>query len=108
MRLASTRKRFFDWLDGASKWDLLAKIGNSKVVGYVSLIPLIGYMILFNERITSYLEIAPSFEKPIIPYVSNLTFRLYCMYFGLCAVAVSSIIYKKRCAKIVKEYIYIA
>jgi hypothetical protein len=41
-------------LQWASKWDELRKYGNHPLARMTILVPLIGYLILFNEKLSSY------------------------------------------------------
>jgi hypothetical protein len=85
-------------------WSSIRTIGNSPTVKATILIPVIGYMILFNARIAEYLalpaelagfgEWAPS---PISP-------RLMMIYFGLCFIALGAAIYALACPIIAKRY----
>lgn len=66
------------------------------------LIPLIGYLIIFNEKIAEYLHIV----RELGGGVDNATVspRLLLIYFGLCAVAAAVSIYSWRCPNAVKYY----
>ncbi|HXQ74020.1 MAG TPA: hypothetical protein VN844_26185 [Pyrinomonadaceae bacterium] len=65
------------------------------------LIPLIGYMILFNERVISYLELVKVIggeQQGAIPA------RLLLLYFGLCSIALGTVIYGLACPAEVKRH----
>jgi hypothetical protein len=68
------------------------------------LIPLIGYLIIFNSYVVHYLELAKEFRGA--PAVDNASVspRLLLIYFGLCAVALGSVIYDRFCPDEVKHF----
>jgi hypothetical protein len=66
------------------------------------LIPLIGYLIIFNAKMSEYFHIVRELGGATDPtFVSP---RLLLIYFGLCAIAVAFTIYSWRCPNAVKYY----
>jgi hypothetical protein len=64
------------------------------------MIPLVGYLIIFNDQITGNSKLFHDlFDNP--PAIS---FRLLSMYFGLCFVAFSSSLFALRCPLEIKKY----
>ena len=43
------------------KWSLLRTVGNLTAVRLTVLIPLVGYLIIFNENVVKYLDLAKEF-----------------------------------------------
>ena len=70
------------------KWTLLRTVGNLTVIRLTVFIPLIGYLIIFNDVLLKNLELAKEFAG--LPPISGSTLspRLLLIYFGLCAVVV--------------------
>ena len=87
------------------KWSLLRTVGNLTAVRITVLIPLVGYLIIFNANVVQYLELAKEFVG-----ISNHHFdsgvspRLLLIYFGLCALAAGSAIFSIWCPPEVKHY----
>jgi hypothetical protein len=84
------------------KWTRLREIGNSSATKMTILIPLVGYLIIFNQNVVGLLTL--SRELVGMPAHQEPSTRLLCMYFGLCLIAVGSIVYNVLCPSIVKRY----
>ena len=89
------------------QWSVLRSVGNSHVVRLTILVPLIGYMVIFNERLLPYIELSKTIfgtsnglESPL----SHGSWRLLFAYFGLTFVAIASVVYQFRCPQMVKTY----
>jgi ABC-type multidrug transport system fused ATPase/permease subunit len=85
-------------------WETLKLIGKSKVVGLTSLIPFVGYLLLFNENIISYISLSREFAGAASEVSATIS-RLYYLYFGLTFLGISSILYLFFCPKEIKENI---
>jgi hypothetical protein len=87
---------------GIPHWNRLRGIGNSQPVKLTVLIPAVGYLIMFNELIIRY-----GFSQGLFPTTNGdpdaISWRLLCLYFGLCLVAIGSLIYAARCPVAVKQ-----
>ncbi|WFU52364.1 hypothetical protein QA639_21900 [Bradyrhizobium pachyrhizi] len=66
------------------------------------LIPLVGYLIIFNAKIAEYLQLVARLGGPL--NTAEVSPRLLLVYFGLCAVAAAVSIYAWRCPNAVKYY----
>jgi hypothetical protein len=106
-------RRLTKVIDHLSHWDQLRSIGNSRLVKLTILVPLLGYMILFNEQLVRFLELASPYfrdflfrsgDQPADTSTWSLAYRLYCFYFGFTALAVGALIYEFRCPRLVKLY----
>jgi hypothetical protein len=111
--LTQLLKTMWSGVTYSSKWDDLRKLGQSRLVALTILVPLLGYMILFNEQIIKYLEISsPYFHDIFITDTPadgdglsiSLAYRLYFFYFGFTFLAIGNIIYYFCCPVLVKEY----
>ncbi|WP_217513126.1 hypothetical protein [Vibrio metschnikovii] len=93
------------------KWCALRLVGSSKVVKLTVFMPFVGYLILFNNEIISYLELSKSALGIDSSGIEDVSFeRLYQLYFGLMIVGVASLLFSLFCPQIVKanadEYSY--
>jgi hypothetical protein len=91
-------------VDFPPPWRRLRGAGNSLAVRVTVLIPLVGYLIIFNSYIVKYLELAKEIGGG--PPVDNVSVssRLLLIYFGLCAVALGSVLYARFCPDEVKHF----
>jgi hypothetical protein len=83
-------------------WHNLRSIGNSTLARMTIVIPVVGYLILFNEKLQDYLQI--STELLGHPQAGSGLPRLLAIYFGLCFVAVASTLFALFCPLQVKKY----
>jgi hypothetical protein len=89
-------------LDKFPLWRHLRATGNSASVKMTILIPLIGYLIVFNSHVVDVISLSRhllGFEQQQGPST-----RLLSLYFGLCLVAAASIIYNWMCPRVIKKY----
>lgn len=84
-------------------WTDLRGISNTPAARAVILIPLIGYWIIFNDRIVSFSALS-HFLFHSTPAPEHFPWRLFATYFGLCFVAVGSLLYQWRCPAQIKHY----
>lgn len=85
------------------KWSTLRAVANSRFATATMLIPLIGYLLLFNGTIIDYLRLAQDFAgieggDPNQRSIQTIN-KLYFTYFGLCGIAVGSLIFRLRCPR---------
>jgi len=81
-------------------WVSLRSIGNSYAVRLTILIPLIGYVILFNEKLVEWSRLLTEVGGD----KTGISFRLLCIYFGLVFVGMGSTLYSVFCPDRVKRY----
>jgi hypothetical protein len=88
------------------RWSNLRAMGNSPAVKMTIFIPLVGYMVIFNEKILSYIQLSEHiFGKEVLNGASaNDSLRLILIYFGLSFLAAGSIIYQFFCPDEVKRF----
>lgn len=87
-------------------WSTLRSIGNSSLVRLSALFPFVGYFILFNDNVTTFLQ-AHGLENPPIgvSLLDNLwSKKLYFLYFGLMLSGAGSILYQWWCPPEVKKH----
>lgn len=86
------------------KWSTLRPVGNLWVTRLTVLIPIVGYMIIFNSELARYMELIAELSSTQ-PQHFHLSVppRLFQMYFGLCFIATGSVIYSLCCPAIVKR-----
>jgi len=89
-------------------WTALRAIGNSTAVKMTIFIPVIGYMVLFNEYILHYLALSShifgSTEIQSSSQEAHVSWRLVLLYFGFCFLAGGAAIYQFFCPAEVKEF----
>lgn len=92
------------WRNFVPGWHILRNIGNLAAVRLTIFIPLVGYLVVFNNKVVEWLELTKEFVG--VPPAIGLTVspRLLLIYFGLCAVAVGSAIYSMLCPQEIKHY----
>lgn len=82
-------------------WRLLRSIGNSRAAKLTMLIPLVGYLVIFNHEIIDHLELTAT----IFGASANATLnKLVLIYFGLVCVAIASVIFAIWCPLEIKRY----
>lgn len=77
------------------RWANLRTIGNSPLVRASALVPLLDYLVLFNEHIAG--------QQTIIGQLP-LSWRLMVLYLGLSLVGLGSIVYVLRCPETIRRY----
>ena len=79
---------------GISEMVSLAHLGNLTAVRLTILIPLVGYLIIFNANVVKYLDLAKEFVGISSHHFdSGVSAKLLLIYFGLCALAAGSVVF---------------
>jgi hypothetical protein len=81
-------------------WSRLRWVGNSVAARLTILIPLVGYLIIFNERLLSYSNLSVRLFGQIEP----VSWRLLIVYFGLVLIAIGSVLFAIFCPLELKIY----
>jgi hypothetical protein len=89
--------------DALLPWSMLRPVGNSLVVKLTIIIPVIGYLIIFNDKLAGYANLIKEFGGNDRLGLS-VSPRLFQIYFGLCFVAIASAVYSLACPSIIKRY----
>jgi hypothetical protein len=84
-------------------WSRLRSIGNSSLAKSTIVVPLVGYLILFNEKFQDYLRISGELLGYERSEPSGLP-RLLFIYFGLCLIAFASALFNWFCPLQTKKY----
>jgi hypothetical protein len=84
-------------------WSSLTLLGQSKLVKMTMLIPIFGYLILFNESVMSFVLTSFNLESLGFAEVQEKT-KLYYIYFGLTSLGLASFVYQISCPQLMKEY----
>jgi hypothetical protein len=82
---------------GYYRWDRLRQLGNLGIMKMTVLMPLIGYLVIFNASLHEHLRL--TFDPD-----GGGTLRLYFIYFGLTLLGIGSIVYQFACPSEVKEH----
>lgn len=83
-------------------WSNLRGLSNSYAAKSTVLIPLIGYMILFNDSLAHMFDLAKELGGGRAG--GGISPRLFWIYFGFCFVAAASIIYALFCPRELKAF----
>src|SRR3954454_24281518 len=82
-------------------WVRLRSVSNSTAAKATILVPIIGYLIIFNEKVVEFLNLAKSVEM----YGGvEVSYRLILIYLGLCAISLGVAVYGWFCPSEVKHY----
>jgi hypothetical protein len=83
-------------------WVDLRSVSNSPAAKATIFVPLIGYLVIFNDNIVQYLELAKALNGS--PSHGGVSSRLLWIYFGLCFVSIGAVLYGIACPPEVKKY----
>lgn len=95
---------FFEKLHELYKWSILRQVGASKFASAVSLVPLLGYLVIFNEQVLGLVEAGLSHTSSSSKEESSLGIgRIAALYVGLVIVGVASVVFRLLCPKEIFE-----
>ena len=86
---------------GAPLWVRLRFVSNSTAAKSTILVPVIGYLIIFNEKVVEFLHLARSVEAH---GGAEVSYRLILIYLGLCAISLGVVVYGWFCPNEVKHH----
>ena len=78
-------------------------VGKSKIANLTILVPFIGYLILFNNELVTYLQLTKELLNIEAGKPNESISRLYFLYLGLTFIGFGSIAFSVFCPKIVKS-----
>lgn len=83
-------------------WDRLRIIGNSKLIKLTTIMPLVGYLIVFNQHVVTALHL----DNSIFANITNefLISKLKLLYFGLFFTGMGSALFIIFCPAKIKQY----
>lgn len=84
------------------RWHRLRALGNSTAARLTILIPLIGYLVVFNDKVVAYLELSARIFGQAA--AAGSLDKLLTIYIGLVCVALASAIFALCCPLEVKKY----
>jgi len=96
------QKRFRFLVAKYAEWDTVRIIGQSQLARYSIIVPIVGYFILFNENISTYLRIISDIDSTHLN--TGPSWKIISTYYGLTFIAIGSIIYGIYCPKEIKEH----
>lgn len=96
-------------------WENIRKIGQSKLLSLTIFIPILGYMILFNEHVVHIFELSKDLfydfatsTKRISDQQNHVSegnrTRLFYFYFGFTFLGLGSLLYQIFCPSLIKDY----
>ncbi|WP_417505423.1 hypothetical protein [Marinomonas gallaica] len=93
-------------------WEGIRKIGQSRVLSLTIFIPVIGYMIIFNEQLIHLFELSQELFREVSAgnganenvISTDTKTRLFYFYFGFTFLGVGSLLYQLFCPNLIKEH----
>jgi hypothetical protein len=82
-------------------WVRLRFVSNSTAAKATILVPLVGYLILFNEKVVEFLNLAKGIGSH---EGAEVSYRLILIYLGLCFISLGVVVYGWLCPNEVKHY----
>jgi hypothetical protein len=82
-------------------WTRLRFVSNSTAAKATILVPIIGYLILFNQSVVEFLNLIRDLDSPP---AAGVSYRLILLYLGLTGVAGGVLVYGWYCPNEVKHY----
>lgn len=89
-------------LSERTRWSSLQLFGTSLVVRSTVLVPLVGYLILLNDRIVEWMNIGVPWLPDLEPRAAG--WRLFFIFYGGMLVGLGSVIFSWRCPRPAKKY----
>src|SRR5260221_7846873 len=93
---------FWNWLEARSRWSELRTLGQSNMVRASVLMPVFGYLLLFNENVRQYLTILYDATGLLRHFPSM--WRVWMLYYGSFSLAIGSIFFAILCPVFIKQY----
>jgi hypothetical protein len=90
------------WLEAHSRWSNLRELGQSNFVRSSVLMPVFGYLLIFNDQIHQYLKVRFDDVWPF-SHVHSM-WRIWMLYFGTIFLAAGSMLFAWRCPREIKQY----
>jgi hypothetical protein len=89
--------------DSILTWSRLRAVGKSQAAKVTVLLPLVGYLIIFNKDVADFLRLAAQFAGADDAQF-GVAPKLMLVYVGACAIALGQVIYGVFCPAEVKAY----
>jgi hypothetical protein len=84
-------------------WSRLRNVGKSTAARVTLLLPLVGYLIIFNKNVADFLQLASQFAGANDTHF-GIAPKLMLVYVGACAIALGQVLYGVFCPGEVKAY----
>jgi hypothetical protein len=84
-------------------WSRLRGIGKSSAARVTVLLPLVGYLIIFNKSVADFLQLAVQLAGKADVHL-GISPKLMLVYVGTCAIALGQVVYSIFCPAEVKAY----
>lgn len=105
-RRGPTESKFKYQLQRLSAWTALRSIGNSTTAKLTIIIPFVGYLIIFNENLSKYMQLSSELFGHHVGDPATVPWRLLAVYFGLSLIAIASLLFATFCPQEIKKYGY--
>ena len=101
----SVPARRHEVLSESFKWSTLAKIGRSPLIKLTLLVPFVGTLLAFSDGVANILALADFFQKDADIEDGNafIYTNLYFSYFGLCSLALGSLLFLVFCPREISD-----
>jgi hypothetical protein len=90
--------------DSPLTWSRLRAIGKSSAARITVLLPLIGYLIIFNKSVADFLHLVSELSGSSEKQLMSVSPKLMLVYLGTCGIALGQVIYGIFCPPEVKGY----
>ena len=95
----------FKVLQRIPTWEALRPIGRSRISQITIIVPIAGYLILFNKEFVKILNLSEAILGISPEEATSMTiFNLYFLYFGALLFSLSNIIFSCTCPKVIKQF----
>jgi hypothetical protein len=88
------------WCERLFLWSTLRALGISPLAQATVLVPIFGYLVLFNEHVVRHLRLSTRFFPA--DSLLHLSDRLFLLYLGLFIVGVGTIGFRMSCPRVIK------
>lgn len=103
--MAISFKKFGIFVSGFVSWANLKLVFGSRIAKFISLIPIFGFLVIYNENLKTYFSFESVESKcglvPSIPFFEN---RIDIFYLGMVVLGLASILFQVFAPSIVKVY----
>ena len=96
---ATVREAYENSISEFSKWSILRIIGNSTMGKAAIIVPVLGYLLLFNHEVVDFLKLHSSICRDCaVPWRLNL------FYFGSLLIAIGSVLFGLTCPPVIDRH----
>jgi len=95
-------QRLFKWIERQARWSSLRGYGNSPIIRTTVLMPVVGYLILLNERISDWLRVHAAWLPEGTGYDPGM--NIFFLFYGTIFLGVGSFLFSVFCHPRIKKY----